>query len=336
VSRQGAEPKPPWSAVPQEIKDKVATLLRSPVVRAERVYGGYAPSATFRLKLANGKRAFFKASYPKPKGSGAIWVVDAEDRNYRRLGGLIRPWAPRFLGSFARDDWHVLLLEDLGPSTMPPWTAGKARRASRSYARFHRRTIGKLLPRWLSRGGYKEHARFWRELAESNEIEHTAALAKRRTDEAREWIDVALPILFEQERRLLRAKAPFALLHFDTRSDNCRLQGDLLRIFDWPFASAGPAEFDLVAFAQGVAAEGGPSPERVLAWYEDVLPLRAEMIDASLAGIAGYFADRAWRPPIPGLPRLRRWQRDQLRECLRWAARRFDLPEPRWLDAVSN
>jgi phosphotransferase family enzyme len=313
----------------------VATALGSPVARAERVYGGYAPSATFRLKLANGKRAFFKASYPKPKGSGAMWVVDREDLNYRRLGPLIRPWAPRFLGSFARDGWHVLLLEDLGPRTMPPWTPSKAHRAARSYARFHRRTVGKP-PRWLSRAGYKEHARFWRELARTNEIEHTASLAKRRSDEAREWIDVALPILFEREHRLLRAKPPFALLHFDTRSDNCRLQGDLLRIFDWPFASAGPAEFDVVAFAQGVAAEGGPSPERFIAWYEEVLPLRAEMVDASLAGIAGYFADRAWRPPISGLPRIRPWQRAQMKVCLAWAARRFDLPEPAWLDAVPD
>ena len=310
-------------------------MLGSPVARAERVYGGYAPSATFRVKLANGKRAFFKASYPAPKESGVRWFMDHEARNYRRLGDLIRPWAPRFLGSFSRLGWHVLLLEDLGPRTMPPWTPSKARRAARSYARFHRRTLGKP-PRWLSRAGYKEHARFWRDLANSNEIEHTASLARRRADEAREWIDVALPILFEQERRLLQAKPPLTLLHFDTRSDNCRLQGDLLRIFDWPFASAGPAEFDVVAFAQGVAAEAGPPAERFIAWYEEVLPLRAGMVDASLAGIAGYFADRAWRPPINGLPRIRPWQRAQLKVCLAWAARRFELPEPRWLAAVAD
>jgi hypothetical protein len=310
--------------------------LGSPVARAERVYGGYAPSATFRLRLANGERAFFKASYPAPKGSGVRWFMDHEAANYRRLGKLIRPWAPRFHGSFARDGWHVLLLEDLGPRTMPPWTAGKARRAARSYARFHKRTVGKKLPRWLTHDGYREHARFWRALTKTGEIERTASLAKRSADVAREWLDVALPILLDQERRLLRAKAPFALLHFDTRSDNCRLQGDLLRIFDWPFASAGPAEFDVVAFCQGVAAERGPACERILAWYEEVLPLRADMVDASLAGISGYFADRAWRPPIQGLPRIRSWQRQQMKVCLSWAAVRFGLPEPRWLDAVAD
>jgi hypothetical protein len=336
VSRQGAEPKPPWSAVPQDVKDEVARILRSPVARAERVYGGYAPSATFRLRLANGKRAFFKASYPAPKGSGVKWFMDHEAQNYRTLEGFIQPWAPKFYGSFAYEGWHILLLEDLGPRSVPPWTLTKARTAARSYARFHGKTWGKRLPRSLSRTGYLEYAKFWRTLARTGEIARTASLAGRRVAEAEEWLAVALPVFIAHERDLEKARPPFALLHFDTRSDNVRIQGDRLRIFDWPFASAGPAEFDVVAFCQAVAAESGPAAERVLEWYEEVLRLRPSMIDASLAGISGYFADRAWRPPIEGLPRVRRWQREQLKECLYWSARRFDLPEPRWLDAVAD
>src|SRR5207237_1093058 len=164
VSRRGTEPKPPWSAVPREIKEQVATVLGSPVARAERVYGGYAPSATFRLRLKSGRRAFFKADYPAPKGSGRKGVTQ-----------------------------------------------------------------------------HREFASFWRRLAKSGEIGNVAALAGRRRDDAEEWIDVALPVLRTHERRLASAKPPFALLHFDTRSDNTRLQGDRLRIFDWPFARAGPA-----------------------------------------------------------------------------------------------
>ena len=334
MSRQGAEPKPPWSAVPREIKDKVASLLGSPVARAERVYGGYAPSATFRLRLANGKRAFFKASYPAPKGSGVLWFMDREAQNYRKLAKFIAPWAPKFYGSFARDGWHVLVLEDLGPRSVPPWTPAKARNAARSYARFHRKTRGRPLPRSLPRTDYFEYSRFWRTLSKTGDLARTAALAEERAQEAEEWLYVALPLLVAHERALERARPPFALLHFDTRSDNVRIHGDRLRIFDWPFATVGPAEFDVVAFCQAVTAERGPSPERVLAWYEEVLKLRPRMIDATVAAISGYFADRAWRPPIEGLPRVRRWQRVQLKECLRWSARRFELPEPRWLDGV--
>ena len=336
MSRRGTEPKPPWSAVPTEIKERAAKILGARIVRAERVYGGYAPSATFRLRLANGTRRFFKASYPAPKDSGVKWYMDREAANYRLLARRIAPWAPRFYGDFALDGWHVLLLEDLGPRSVPPWTPAKARSAARSYARFHRRTLGKPLPRSLPRTGHIEHARFWRTLAGTGELRNAATLAGRRAPEAEEWLDVALPVLVEQERALEAARPPHALLHFDTRSDNVRLHRDRLRIFDWPFACVGPAEFDVVAFCQAVAAEGGPDVERVLAWYQEVLPLRPAMVDASLAGITGYFADRSWRPAIVGLPRVRAWQRTQLKECIRWSARRFVLPEPVWLEAFRD
>lgn len=262
------------------------------------------------------------------------WSVDREERFYRSVGPRVERWAPRYFGSFERDGWHVLVLEDLGPRSVPPWTHLKMRRAAREYARFHQSTLGTALPRWLSRTGHVELASFWSGLSARGEIRAVATLARRRSHEAEEWLDVALPLLRDGERRLGRLRGPSVLLHGDTRSDNIRIVGLRLRIFDWPFACVGPAEFDLAAFAQTVAAEGGPAPEAIVHEYTRVLPLRDAAIDASLAGICGYFADRAWRPPVAGLPRLRSWQRSQLKASLRWAARRLDLPEPHWLDAV--
>ena len=188
----------------------------------------------------------------------------------------------------------------------------------------------------LSRTGHREFGVFWDQIARTNGTAHTATLARRRADDAREWLDVALPLFRDLERGLMRARRPFVLLHFDTRSDNVRLRGDRMLMFDWPYASVGPAEFDAAAFTQAVSAERGPAPEQVLSWYEEVLPLRAPVLDASIAGLAGYFADRAWRPVPAGLPRIRSIQRRQLKATLAWAARRFDLPEPGWLAAVSD
>ena len=330
------EEKPPWTAVPPAVRAETERRLRSRVVRATRAYGGYAASATFRLLLANGKRAFFKAGYPPPPGSAAIFPIDREEKRYLALARFMGRWAPRLYGSFHLEQWHVLLMEDVGPATIPPWTAEKTRRAARSYARFHKSTLGARLPAFLPRNDHVEFAVFWRDLAKSGGLAGTASLAGRRADEAQEWLDVALPVLREKEKELETAHRPYALIHVDTRSDNLRLIGDRLVLFDWPFAAAGPPEFDLAAFAQAVTAEGGPAPERVLAWYEDVFPLRAREIDASIAGIAGYFADRAWRAPLPGLPRLRSIQRRQLIATLAWAARRFDLPEASWLDAMKR
>lgn len=330
------EPKPPWSAVPLGVRREAERRLGSRVVRATRAYGGYAASATFRLLLANGRRAFFKAGYPPPPGSAAIFPVDREAKRYGALAPLVARWMPRYFGDYRMDAWHVLLMEDLGPPRIPPWTTRGARLATRSYARFHRATLGARLPRWLSRTQHGAFGGYWSQLERLGQLGDTASLAPGREDEAREWLDVALPVLVAHERALGKARRPFALLHFDTRSDNIRIRRSDLVMFDWPFACAGPVEFDVVAFAQSIASERGPDPERVLAWYEEVLPLRAPEVDASLAGISGYFAHRAWQPPLPGLPRLRGVQRRQLKACLRWAGRRFGLPEPHWLRVVKD
>jgi len=336
LSRTGAEAKPPWAAVPRAIKDDVAKLLGSPVVRAERVYGGYAPSATFRIRLADGRRAFVKGVYPLETDSGVKWDLENEEHIYRECATFMRPWAPEYFGGVKAEGWHVMVLEDVGPQTMPPWTAAKARACARSYAAFHAHSYGKPLPRWLSRIEHHDFAPFWDRLATSGELHGTASLARRRADEAEEWLDVALPVLRERAALLPKLRPPFAFMHFDTRSDNIRLQGKLLRLFDWNFACAGPVEFDVAAFAQTIAMEGGIEPERVVAEYDLVLPLRSGALDASIAGIAGYFADRAWRGPVKGLPRIRSVQRRQLKTTLAWAARHFDLPEPRWLGAVPD
>jgi len=321
--------------VPREVKDEVARVLGSPVARAARVYGGYAPSATFRMVLADERRAFFKGvnSSSNDYMRGAL---PKEERVYRELGAYIRPWAPAFLGSFTRLDWHVLLLEDVGPQTMPPWSPAKARRSARSFAAFHASTHSRALPRWLSRTEHHEFAELWRRLSQSGELAKTAGLARRRADEAREWLDVALPELRENAGRLMQLRPPHSLLHFDTRSDNVRLHDEQLRMFDWNFASVGPHEVDAAAFAQATEAEGGPPVDQTMGWYAEVMPLRAPHVDAAVAGIAGYFADRAWRPPIPGVPRVRAFQRRQLKVSLAWAARLLALPEPLWLAAVPD
>lgn len=330
------EDKPAWSAVPVGVRDRVARALGSPVTRAVRAYGGYAPSATFRLTLADGRRAFFKGSYPLPASSGVRWFLPAEDKAYRRLGRYMRPWAPALIAAFRTEGWHVLLMEEVHGESVLPWTAGKARRAARSYAQFHRNTYGARLPAWLSRTQHQRFGRFWAGIAKTGSIDDVAGLANGERAVTARWLRRALPVLVRAERRLVRAREPFVLMHFDTRSDNVRLEGDLLRIFDWPFPSVGPHEFELAAFAQSITSEGGPACESVVAWYSEVLPVREPELIGSVAGIAGYFADRAPKPPPVGLPRLRSVQRRQLKASLAWAARALDLPDPEWLASVRD
>ncbi len=336
MSRRGAEAKPAWYLIPPEVKREVERILRSRVRRAQRVFGGYAPSATFRMRLANRGRAFFKG-VNATSNDYMRWALGQEEQVYTRVGHLIAPWAPRFLGSIRHADWHVLLLEDLGPANVPPWTRPKTRAAFRSFAEFHESTIGDALPRWLPRRRlWARFATGWSELGRDETLDRVAALAGPRSGEAQRWLEDALPRLREASERLLRAPKPYSLLHLDARSDNVRLQGELLRMFDWPMACVGPHEFDVAPFALGSALERGPSCEECVDSYREVMPLRDDVLDAAVAAAAGLFARRAWQPPIPGLPRIRSLQRRALRASVRWAASRLGLAEPAWLEAVPD
>jgi hypothetical protein len=148
MARAGAEAKLPWRRVPAGVRQELGLLLGAPVARGARVWGGYSPTPTFRLLLADGRSAFFKGVY---SGSSdfARDALAREERVYRELGKMIAPWSPRYFGAVRVADWHALLLEDAGPKSAPPWTPALTRRVTRAYADFHAATLGARLPDWL-------------------------------------------------------------------------------------------------------------------------------------------------------------------------------------------
>src|SRR5260370_23620741 len=90
----------------------------------------------------------------------------------------------------------------------------------------------------------------------------------------------------------------------------------------------------MVAFAQSVTIENGPAPEQIMAWYGEQFPLNANAVECALAWWLTFFAERAWRPEIPGLPRVRRFQRQQLGTMIAWVARHWSLPTPEWAEQL--
>ena len=329
MSRTGVEEKPPWRALPADVRQVAAALLGARVRRAERVYGGYSSAPTFRLLLADGRRAFVKATGPADTEFGRA-ALRREQRFYRDFcEAPVAAWMPALLGDAESGDWRMLLLQDLGPKSVPPWTPAAARGVARALAEFHTATSGGPFPPWLRPGRdvLRRNSGLWDELARTGEIEQVPALAADR-DGAERWLAAALPSLSASARTLVDAPDPYALLHSDIRSDNLRWRGGRLTLFDWPHAFAGPPEYDLVEFAQSVTVEGGPPPEHVAATYAERRSLRVEVLTAAICALAAFFADAAWREPIPGLPRLRRFQQQQLAVTLAWAARLLDLPPP--------
>src|SRR5579875_130878 len=124
MSRTGIEDKPPWKRVPKKVRQEIETALGAPVRRAARVWGGYGPTPTYRLVLADGRRAFFKGTY-HASNEFAKSALLLEERVYHDFIDILGKWMPHWYATVHYEDWFGLLLEDLGPKSVPPWSPGK-------------------------------------------------------------------------------------------------------------------------------------------------------------------------------------------------------------------
>jgi fructosamine-3-kinase len=261
----------------------------------------------------------------------------SEERIYQDLPPLIGEWMPQLYATFHLDDWHVLLLEDLGPRCVPPWTQKTTRAITHALAAFHLSSLGSHVPAWLSAPEEVLARENWKHVAqESLAFQHIAALAGKEASQSLTWFEQVSPIIENVMQKSALREGTHALLHGDLRSDNMCFHQGKLRLFDWPSITLGRPEWDMVAFAQTVTVEEGPSPEQIMKWYGECFPLDADAVECALAWWLTFFAHRAWRPDIPGLPRLRRFQRQQLGTLISWAARHWSFPSPHWINQWSR
>jgi hypothetical protein len=145
MSQTGREFKLPWQQVPQAVRQRVALALGAPVRRATCIWGGYAPTPTYRLVLEDGRRAFFKGTYQDSNAFMKSALV-TEERVYQELTPVLGHWMPQFYATFQHEAWHVLLLEDLGPGSVLPWTREKTRTITHALAAFHHASLGAQPP----------------------------------------------------------------------------------------------------------------------------------------------------------------------------------------------
>ena len=150
MSRTGVEAKLPWKHVPKVLRQQVEAALGAPVERATRIWGGYGPTPTYRLVMDDGRRAFFKGTY-QASNEFAKNALLYEERVYSELSGMLGEWMPQWYATVHHDDWHGLLLEDLGPKSVPPWTPEKVRVITQALATFHHSSLSFQPPVWLSR-----------------------------------------------------------------------------------------------------------------------------------------------------------------------------------------
>jgi len=325
------EPKPYWRDVPKELRSQIETIVGSPIRHATQIFGGYGPSATFRLFLEDGRTIFAKGA-----GTGSItgnWQsLPNEEAVYRQIEA-IRPMSPNYFGSVKVDGWHLLLLEDLQDvMKVPPWSEELAKQAMKDIAAFHLRGIpeaGKVP--LIEDHGLTDN---WQTIkSNQEERQYFLDLFGETRSEAEEWLHAVIDPFIQAEAELLRQDQPWGLIHKDIRSDNlCFKDGNMI-LFDWALACKGPLLFDIGFFLPSMEGEGGPSAESLFLDYKNAMatvginfPLFCEHSVA--AATAGFFATRAGKPHVAVLPRLRTVQRLQLGPALRIASSLLNLPQP--------
>ncbi|MEC0265498.1 phosphotransferase [Paenibacillus anseongense] len=333
------EPKPYWRDVPLELRKQVEERMESSIRTATRVFGGYGPTATFRIFLEDGRTLFAKGA-----GLGSLtenWrVLPLEEAVYREVQA-ISPISPRYYGSVSTQGWHLLLLEDLkNCKKVPSWTEALAIQAMRDLAHLHVQGIAEAdKVEAMSARGVTEN---WLSIKQNSEEQHYfLELFHENRDEAEAWLDAVLDVLIPLEADLMRQDQPWGLIHKDIRSDNLRFRDGRLVLFDWALACRGPLLFDIGFFFPSLEGEGGPTAERLLPIYKKEMAAHGiefpEYAERSVAVCAaGFFATRAGKPPIPQLPRLRYIQWLQLGPALRWTSNLLGLPQPPQLSPLKE
>nr|WP_112477382.1 phosphotransferase [Streptomyces sp. ST1020] len=289
-----------WADLPTSVRDAVAGILGAPVVRAVTQRGGFSPGVAARVVTGRGRGGFVKAV------SGDVNAFSPVlHRQEARYAAALPPEvpAPKLLGVYDDGDWVALVFEDVeGRQPHVPWEKGELRLVLDA--------VGEL-GRLLSPAPFAAPA-----AAEDEDL----------ADAFGGWpelVEQGLPIL-QRAEGWEEAVRGDTLAHGDLRADNVLLAPDNGRdgarvwFVDWPHVTTAAPWFDLLLLLPSVRAQGGPDPETL--FTEHPLGRRADQdaVTTILAALAGYFYGSALKPPPPGLPTLRPFQRAQGEAALEW------------------
>lgn len=279
------------------LQKRIEKLLDTQIHAANRVHGGYTPTARWVVRME--KQVFFVKVATTPVTAD---MVRREMNAYQAIRG---PFMPDLIAWEDHEEEPLLIIEDLSAARWPPpWDDRLVNQALDQIARMHATkadlpAFGELHP---------NHDHNWSRIAE----DPTPFLSLGWVDKA--WLFQALPILLGAEAACQTAGK--AVTHFDIRSDNmCQTTGGV-KLVDWPEACLSNPNLDLGFWLPSLAFEGGPPPETILPDAPEVA-----------AWVAGFFAARAGLPGIPDAPRVRLVQQQQLQTALPWAVRALGLPE---------
>jgi aminoglycoside phosphotransferase (APT) family kinase protein len=326
-----------WIDLPAGVRADIEARLGAAVVAARDQSGGFSPGLAARLRLADGQRVFVKAvnAGRNPESPGM----------YRREAAVMASLpagvpAPRLRWSADDGDWVVLAFDEVdGVPPVLPWRAGELRRvlaaltglsaaltptpAAAATATSAAATGPSAAAGTGATAGIgtvvetlREDFTGWRTLA---------AAPDPRLAEVDPWAAANLAALAGWEARWEDAARGDTLLHCDLRADNVLLTPDGGVVFvDWPAACVGAPWIDLLLMLPSVGMQGGGDPAELAAAHPLTRAADPDALTAVLVALAGFFMAGSLRPPPPGLPTLRAFQRAQGVVALRWLRHRLE------------
>jgi aminoglycoside phosphotransferase len=299
----------PWAEVPAGVRAWAAGVGGGAPARVRDVSGGFSPGATAVLECP--RRAVFV------KAVGA--ALNAESPVFHRREAVVSAALPhtaelpRLLNVYDDGDWVALAFEAVdGRPPVHPWDEAELRGAVRALDALHRALTPSPVP-GAPLAADRLRALFggWGELA-------GRVPAPEGLDE---WTARNLDRLAELESGWADAVTGPALLHGDVRSDNLLVTSSAIVFVDWPHACVGAPVLDLVTWAPSVALEGGPAPEGLLALSAASSAVDRDVVAVLAAAFGGFLVGHSLRPPPPGLPTLRAFQRAQGEVASAWVRR---------------
>lgn len=283
-----------WADLPEQLRGWVGEVLGSPVVEAVSQPGGFSPGTADRVRTADGARVFVKAvSADQNPETPAL---------HRREIGVLRSLTgvdavPQLIGSHDDGHWVALVVEDVDGRHPLPWT--------------HELLAASLDA--LAELAHVPAPAEWPALEDElvGEMGTWARLREAPPDDLDPWCRGRLDELVDLCARTLPRMSGPHVVHTDVRADNLLVEASgAVRVIDWPWASRGAAWCDAAMLLVNVRWGGDldvrphlPALHALGASDEDVLGL--------VAGVTGFFTEACRRPPAPGLPTLREFQRSQ-------------------------
>ena len=284
-----------WADLPARVRAWVGEQLGAPVVDVVTRPVGFSPGVATRVVSATGRRAFVKAVGPEPNPDTA----GLHRREAAVLAALPAGLpAPRLLAALDEDGWAALLLEDVaGRHPGEPWTPEEAAAS-----------LGALEAVAAVRAPAD-----WPDLAEELAGRFTAwsRIAQHPPADLDPWAARRIGELDELAQATLARLGGEHLVHRDSRADNLLVEpSGRVRVLDWPWAARGAPWFDAASLLVNIRSYGDLDVAPLLPRILDLGAAREDVLGVA-AGLAGLLAEASRRPPAPGLPTLRAFQRNQ-------------------------